>query len=241
MDRESGRPFSFTWSRVVNLSHVVHSGIPGWPGDPEVKYEMVAQISEQGYYLRQLCLGEHSATHMNAPVSFHQCGLSIDAYEAGSLVAPAVVVDMRERTTADPDYCLTREDLQNWELEFGVVPMRSVVLLCTGWQARWDRPGEFFNQDDSGQFHFPGFGPEAARFLLDQRQVSGIGIDTHGVDGGRDETFAVNRLVLEQPRIVLENLANLDQLPPTGATLVIGILRLKGGSGSPASVLALVP
>jgi kynurenine formamidase len=241
MDKEARRSFSITCSRVVSLSHVVHSSIPGWPGDPEVEYETVAQISEQGYYLRRFCLGEHSATHMNAPVSFHQDGFSIDAYQPDSLVVPAVVVDVRDRAEASPDYCLTREDLQNWEREFGTVPMRSVALLYTGWQARWDSPEEFFNQDDSGHFHFPGFGPEATRFLLDRRQVAGIGIDTHGVDGGRDETFAVNRLVLERPRIVLENLTNLDQLPATGATLVIGILRLKEGSGSPASVLALLP
>ena len=204
-------------------------------------YETVAQISGQGYYLRRLCLGEHSSTHMNSPASFHQGGLSIDAYVAESLVVPAVVIDVRDRTESSPDYCLTCEDLQDWEREFGVVPTGSVVLLYTGWQDRWDRLEEFFNQDDSGRFHFPGFGPEAARFLLEQRQVAGTGIDTHGVDGGQDETFAVNRLVLEQPRIVLENLTNLDQLPATGATLVIGILRLKGGSGSPTSVLALVP
>jgi kynurenine formamidase len=241
MDRETRRSFSIACSRVLSLSHVVRSGIPGWPGDPEVKYETVARINEEGYYLRRFCLGEHSATHMNAPASFHHNGLSIDTYEADSLVVPAVVIDVRDRSAANPDYCLTREELQNWERGFGTVPMRSVVLLYTGWQARWDSPEAFFNQDDVGDFHFPGFGLEAARFLLDQRHVAGIGIDTHGVDGGRDETFAVNRLVLEQPRIVLENLTNLDQLPPTGATLVIGILRLKGGSGSPASVLALVP
>jgi kynurenine formamidase len=89
--------------------------------------------------------------------------------------------------------------------------------------------------------HFPGFGSEATRFLLLERQIAGVGIDTHGVDGGQDETFATNHLVLEQPRLVLENLTNLDQIPPVGTTLVIGILRLKGGSGSPAAVMALVP
>jgi kynurenine formamidase len=231
--------FSITYNRVVSLSHVVHSGIPNWPGDPEVEYETVARINDQGYYLRRFCLGEHSATHMNAPVSFHQHGLGIDGYRADSLVVPAVVVDVRDRAAGSPDYCLTGEDLQIWESKFGPVPTRSVVLLYTGWQARWERPEEFFNRDDAGRCHFPGFGLEAARFLLDQRQIAGLGIDTHGIDGGRDQTFAVNRLVLEQPRIVLENLANLDQLPPVGITLVIGVLPLKGGSGSPASVLAL--
>ena len=94
-------------------------------------------------------------------------------------------------------------------------------------------------QNATGGQRFPGFGLDAVRFLLEERGIAGIGIDTHGVDGGQDDTFAVNHLMLEQPRIVLENLTNLDQLPPAGVILVIGILRLKGGSGSPASVLAL--
>lgn len=242
MNRKSGEgAFSITYRRVVSLSHVVHPGIPKWPGDPEVEYETVARISGEGYYLRRFSLGEHSATHMNAPVSFHQHGLGIDSYETNSLVVPAVVVDVRDQATESSDYCLTGEDLENWERRFGPVPTRSAVLLHTGWQARWGSPKEFFNQDSAGRCHFPGFGMETARFLLDQRQIAGIGIDTHGVDGGLDETFAVNRLMLGQPRIVLENLANLDQLPPTGTTLIIGVLSLKGGSGSPASVLALVP
>ena len=242
MDRESSFiSFSLSYTRVVSLSHEVHRGIPKWPGDPEVEFETVARISEQGYYLRRFCLGEHSATHMNAPASFHPDGATINTYGADSLVAPAVVIDVRQQVSASPDYCLTWADLQRWEENFGTVPTGSVVLLYTGWQTRWDSPEEFFNQDDSGRCHFPGFGLEAVRSLLEQRQIAGIGIDTHGVDGGGDETFAVNRLMLEQPRIVLENLTNLDQLPPVGATLIIGILRLKGGSGSPASVLALAP
>ena len=80
-----------------------------------------------------------------------------------------------------------------------------------------------------------------AQFLLSQRQIAGVGIDTHGVDPGQDDTFAINRLVLSQPRIVLENLTNLDQLPPTGTTLVIGVLRLLSGSGSPVAITAFIP
>ncbi|MEG4407404.1 cyclase family protein, partial [Microcoleus sp. MON2_D5] len=116
----------------------------------------------------------------------------------------------------------------------------NLVLLYTGWQEKWDNQGEFFNRDDRGICHFPGFGKAATQFLLEERSIAGIGTDTHGVDTGRDESFAVNKLVLEKQRIVLENLANLDLLPVANITLVIGILRLLGGSGSPVSVLAFV-
>jgi len=114
------------------------------------------------------------------------------------------------------------------------------VLLFTGWQSNWSDKAAFLNQDASGGLHFPGFGSEATQFLLLKRQIAGLGIDTHGVDSGQDTTFATNRLILEQPRIVLENLTNLDQLPAIGTTLVIGVLRLLGGSGSPVAVLALL-
>lgn len=112
------------------------------------------------------------------------------------------------------------------------------MLLYTGWQELWQNSATFLNPDASGGLHFPGFGSEATRFLLRERQIAGVGIDTHGVDSGQDTTFATNRLVLEQPRLVLENLTNLDQLPPRGTTLVIGVLRLRGGAGSPTAVMA---
>lgn len=117
---------------------------------------------------------------------------------------------------------------------------KSFDILDTGWQEKWGDDRAFFNRDDRGICHFPGLGTAATKFLLEERLIAGVGTDTHGVDPGQDESFAVNTLVLAQQRIVLENLANLDQLPAVGITLVIGILPLLGGSGSPVSVLAFV-
>lgn len=229
------------YRRVIDLSQVIHPNIPRWPGDPPVEFETVARIPDQGYYLRRFSLGEHTGTHINAPRSFDPAGISVDGYDARSLVAPAVVLDRADRAKRHADYLLAPEDVYAWEQRYGLVPPGCLVLLYTGGQERWIDPQGYFNLDAGGTGHFPGFGIEAARVLVNQRQIAGIGIDTPGVDGGRDRTFAVNRLMLEQPRIVLENLTRLERLPPTGATLVIGLLRLAGGSGSPASVLALAP
>lgn len=237
----SSLPLTITIRRVVHLSHVIDSTIPQWPDDPRVEFETVAQLEKDGYYLRRFSLGEHSATHMNAPNSFHAQGMSIDQYPAESLVAKAVVIDIRQQAADNPDYSLTLSDVLVWEKHYSEIPQGSVVLLFTGWQSKWSDEVAFLNADNSGGLHFPGFGSEATQFLLEKRQIAGVGTDTHGVDSGQDTTFATNRLVLEQPRIVLENLTNLDQLPPVGTTLVIGVLRLLGGSGSPASVLALLP
>lgn len=232
---------SITYSRVIHLSHVIDPDIPQWQGDPPVEFETVAQLHKDGYYLRRFSMGEHSATHINAPNSFHLDGVGIDEYSAQSLVVPAVVIDMREQAVVNSDYALTLTDILAWEERYGEIASGCVVLLYTGWQEKWLDKNAFFNQDTQGSMHFPGFGSDATRFLLEERQIAGVGIDTHGVDSGQDTTFATNHLVLEKPRIVLENLTNLDQLPPTGATLVIGVLRLRGGSGSPVGVLAFVP
>lgn len=234
-------PLTTTIRRVVHLSHTIDSHIPQWPGDPLVEFETVAELEKNGYYLRRFSLGEHSATHMNAPNSFYSQGISIDQYPAESLIASSVVIDIREQAAANSDYALPLSDVLAWEQQYGRIPQGSVVLLFTGWQSKWSDQEAFFNQDASGELHFPGFGGEATQFLLSERQIAGVGIDTHGVDPGQSKTFVTNRLVLEQPRIVLENLTNLDQLPAIGTTLVIGILRLLGGSGSPVAVLALLP
>lgn len=230
---------NIAYSHVIHLSHVIDTGIPQWPGDPSVKITTVAQLQDDGYYLRQFSLGEHSGTHINAANSFHGNGISIDEYSAPSLVVPAIVINICQQAIVNPDYLLTVADILNWEVKFGTIPPRSVIILYTGWQTKWLDKNAFLNQDNNGNMHFPGFSSDSTQFLISERQIAGVGIDTHGVDSGLDHNFTSNRLLLERSLIVLENLTNLDQLPPQGTTLVIGILRLRGGSGSPAAVMAL--
>jgi kynurenine formamidase len=208
----------------------------------------LTELEKDGCYVRRFSMGEHSGTHLNAPNSFHPGGASIDTYTAESLVVPAIVMDARSQAAANPDYTLSVADILAWERCYHSIPPGTVLIMYTDWQARWHNPAAFFGRDHRGSLHFPGFGVDAVRFLLEERSVAGVGIDTHGVDPGQDATFATNRLLalhrpasLRQPCLVLENLTNLDQLPSTGTTLVIGILRLKGGTGSPVSVLAFVP
>lgn len=236
--REMG---TIAYRRVIDLSHRIQPEIPLWQGDPAVEFESVAEIPSEGYYLRRLAIGEHSGTHMNAPSSFFADGMGIDGYAAESLVVPAVVIDGRSSAMTNPDYCLTIVDVLNWETQYGKIPAGSVVLFYTGWQEKWSDPNLFMNWDADGNAHFPGFNVAATQFLLTDRAIAGVGIDTHGVDPASDSTFATNRAVLAQAGIVLENLTNLDQLPPVGTTLAIGLLRLQGGSGSPVSVLAFMP
>lgn len=232
---------TIAYRQIIDLSHVIHPQMPHWPGDPATDYHPHAAIDSDGFYLRQFSMGEHSGTHMNAAKTFDETAASIDHYGASQLVLPMVVIDLCDRAAADADYALTLADIQAWETKHGAIAPGSLVALWTGWQAKWHDPIAFLNQDDRGQLHFPGFGKIATQFLLEQRAIAGVGTDTHGVDPGGEETFATNQLVLAAGGIVLENLTNLDRLPPQGATIAIGRLPLRGGSGSPVSVLAFIP
>ncbi|MCJ8282975.1 MAG: cyclase family protein, partial [Rivularia sp. ALOHA_DT_140] len=229
-----------SYSRVIHLSQIIDVNIPRWVGDPSVEFETVADLKKDGYYLRQFSMGEHSGTHINAPICFDGNGAGIDEYCSNSLVVPAVVIDICPSVAVNPDYVLSIADIQAWEKQYGEINDGYLVILRTGWQEKWHDEKAFFNKDVRGTMHFPGFGVDAANFLIQKRHIAGIGIDTHGVDGGQDTNFTINRLILNQPGIVLENLTNLEQLPPTGITIVIGILRLRGGSGSPGGVIALI-
>ena len=233
---------TITYSKVVDLQHVISPDIPLWPGDPKVEFTVVATMAKDGYYLRKFAIGEHSATHMNAPNSFiegnHQ---AITSYTPEQRVVPAAVIDVRDKCAANADYQLTQADVQDWEAQHGQLRPGTFVIMFTGWQDKWDDPTAFINQDAKGDLHFPGFAKATTMWLVNDRQISGVGIDTHGVDPGLDTSYATNTEMANTHRIAIECLANLDQMPATGATLVLGPLALQDGSGSPLSVMALVP
>ena len=233
---------TITWTRVVDLQHRITQKIPLWPGDPHVRFVTVATMAKDGYYLRKFTIGEHSATHMNAPNSFisgnHE---AITSYPAAQRVVPAAVIDVRAKCAADPDYRLTVADVQAWETAHGQLQPGTFVIMFTGWEDKWSHPKAFINQDAKGRLHFPGFAKATTLWLVEQRQIAGVGIDTHGVDPGLDTSYATNTEMAKTHRIAIECLAHLDRVPATGATLVLGPLALAHGSGSPLSVIALIP
>lgn len=128
---------NISYSRVIHLSHRIDTNIPTWTGDPSVEFTSVAKIQDDGYYLGRFALGEHSATHINAPNSFYPNGASIDQYPASSLILPAIVINICEQAAVNADYVLTISDIHTWETEFGEIPPGSLVILYTGWQEKW--------------------------------------------------------------------------------------------------------
>ena len=232
---------TIAYRRVVDLSHPITPDIPLWPGDPTVRFQTVASLRDHGFFLQRFSMGEHSGTHLASPSTYLDDGSDPNAIAPDSLVVPVAVIDATDPASRDPDYTLSTGDVAEWERRNGPIGPNTLVMLNTGWWRFWRQPARFINIGEDGKMHTPGFSPEAARFLLEWRESSGLGIDTHGIDPGADTGLSVSRLALARSALVLECLNNLNQLPPTGATVVIGRLRLVGGSGSPASVLALTP
>ena len=233
---------TITYSRVIDLQHVISPGIPLWPGDPKVVFKTVATMKKDGYYLRSFTIGEHSATHMNAPNSFVSGNTeAITSYTAEQRVVPTIVIDARAQCAANADYQLTQQDVLAWEAKNGKIAPGSFVVMFTGWQDKWNDPKAFIGQDAKGDLHFPGFAGATSKWLVTDRQIAGVGIDTHGVDPGSDTSYATNTEMANTHKIAIECMANLDQLPAKGATLVLAPLQLQNGSGSPMDIIAFVP
>lgn len=226
--------------QVVDLTQPLTSTIPIWPGDPDVEIRPWASYAKDGYFINRITIGEHSGTHWGTPNTFIEGATSAEQVPVEKLVAPAVVIDIRDKAAQDENYRLSVGDVQAWETANGQVSSSSVVILFTGWQERWTDPAAFINQDEQGALHWPGFGAEAVEFLVSQRQIAGLGTDTHGADPGNDEVYGASSAIYTADGMILECLGGLDRLPAVGAMLVVGGLPIQGGSGSPVRVMAFL-
>jgi kynurenine formamidase len=226
---------------IVDLSHAIREDLPLWPGDRQTfTAHTETTLEHDGYFTRSFSMPEHYGTHLDAPAHFAPDAAAIDEIPARRLFGPAVVVDVREDVAHGSDYALPAARVELWEADHGQVPSGAVVLLRTGWACRCFDAARYLNQDSSGTMHFPGFGVEAVRQLI-ERGASGIGIDTMSVDPGCSRDLPVHRLALGTGLYQLENLADLSGLPEAGAWLVVAPIKLAGGSGGPCRVFAVLP
>ena len=229
---------------LVDLTHTLDGDSPYWPeGRPGSPFHTSAATTYQrdGNFTRNLRMPEHFGTHIDAPVHFDPKGKSVDRIPVERFLAPGVVIDVSLATKLNADYRVTVKDIGIWTEHHGAVPPGAVVLFRTGWAARWPSQENYMNADADGVLHFPGLSLEAARYLLDYAQPVGIGIDTASVDFGPSTDYPVHHVTMPTGMYHLENVANLDQLPPTGFGVIALPLKLGGGSGSPVRVIALVP
>ena len=190
--------------------------------------------------------GEHLGTHFDAPIHWAtgRDGEDVSQVPVRNLIGPAVVIDRSEEAAADPDFLLRVEDVRAWEADHGPLPEGGWLLYRTGWDARANDQAAYLNANETGP-HTPGVDVECARWLAEEAPILGFGVETVGTDAGAahsfDPAFPCHAFLLGAGRYGLTQLANLAQLPPTGAVLMVAPLRIVGGSGSPCRALALVP
>ncbi|MBP0020680.1 MAG: cyclase family protein [Cyanobacteria bacterium SBLK] len=236
---QSDRAVAVGDRRTIDLTQPMYDEMPFWPGGvPFKKIKLVDY--DQGYLLHKFEMGENTGTHVDAPAHFIKGKHFIEQIPVKDLIVPAVAIDIQDKVKNNPDYLLSADDVLAWEREYGKIAEGTLAILNTGWHKRFSDPEKYLNLDDKQIMHFPGFGEDSAKLLRD-RNVVGIGIDTLSLDRGMSEKFETHIVMLSANKYQIENLANLDALPPTGATVMIGVLPVRGGSQAQARVLALVP
>jgi kynurenine formamidase len=221
---------------------------PPFANTPGLSREEISRYDDRGpaWAWHTLTPGEHVGTHLDAPIHWvtGKDGADVGSLAPDQLIGPACVIDKTSETEADNGYLLTAADLEAWEGENGQIPDNAWVLFRTGWGSRAQDQAAFLNVGENGP-ETPGPDVEASRWLAEQRQISGFGVETVGIDagaaGGFDPPFPLHNLLLGAGRLGLTQLAKLERLPITGALIVVSPLKLVGGTGSPSRVFAFVP
>ncbi len=239
VEEDDHRPHTGRFNDVVDLTHVLPPDFPTYFGAQQLEIEDLFTFEEHGFNMKKWNLVEHTGTHMDAPFHFSPDQDSADRIPVSKLVLPLAVIDIRRKAQRNPDAQLTPADIHAWEARYGRIPNGSCVAMQSGWAEKVNTDA-FRNADESGVMHFPGFHLEAAAFLIEERRVHGIVVDTLSLDYGPSADFAVHYLWLPSNRWGLEAVANLDRVPPRGATLVVGGPKVLGATGGPTRVLALV-
>jgi kynurenine formamidase len=234
--------------RIVDLTHPFDESTVYWPTAPsrfELKQLAYGQTPGGYFYASYaLCTPEHGGTHLDAPLHFAEGHPSIGNIPLERLMGPAVVIDVTAKTSADPVYRLTVDDVTAFEQAHGRIPKGALVLLRTGWSRFWPDVKAYLGDDtpgDASKLRFPGYGADAARLLVEDRHVTVLGIDTASIDYGPSKDFMAHRIGAARDVVNLENLTNLDQLPATGATVIALPMKVAKGSGGPVRVIALLP
>lgn len=232
------RPFP-GFNRVTDLTHTFSPEFPTIFGTPGLALRQLKEIKKDGFNLTEWTVLEHAGTHIDAPLHFSENGAGPDALAVDQLVVPLAVINAADKAAASPDYQVSPADIRSWESRHGRLPGGCCVAMHSGW-ARHVGTERFAGKDEQGLLHFPGFHPETADMLMRERRVVGLAVDTLSLDFGASKDFKVHHAWLPSGRWGLENVANLDRVPPRGATVVVGAPKVRGATGGPTRVLALV-
>jgi len=239
----------FPSGQWIDLSYDYSSETIYWPtAEPFALETVSAGMTEKGYYYSayKFCAAEHGGTHIDAPIHFADGRKTVDEIPVTQLIAPAIKVDVSQKAIANPDYQVSVEDFASWESQHGKIPDGSIVLLRTGYGQYWPDRVKYLGTDKRGpegvaELHFPGLHPDAAKWLVDNRRINAIGLDTASIDYGQSKTFDSHVVLMGQNIPAFENVANLDKVPVVGAHIIALPMKIKGGSGGPLRIVAFLP
>jgi kynurenine formamidase len=205
---------------------------------PRPTRETFVNIPANGFYGQVWSFWEHSGTHLDVPAHFITGGRTTPQLTLDELMAPIAVVDVSARAAANPDTAVTVDDLRTYERRHGRIKRGSLVAMNSGWDARIGSEAAYRNTDASGTMHFPAWSADAVDWLVEERKIGAIGVDTLSLDPGNATAFVAHVALLAANRFGIENLANLGDIPPEGATAFVGVIPWEDGSGGPARVVA---
>lgn len=234
---------------IIDLSHDYSSETIYWVTAKEFELDVVAKgKTEKGYYYaaNNFETAEHGGTHIDAPIHFSENGQSVDEIPLKNLIGPAIKIDVSEKAFQNPDYLISLQDVSDWEKKEGMqIPERCIVLLQTGYSQFYPDKLKYLGTDERGEqavqkLHFPGLSPEASEWLVNNRNISAIGIDTASIDYGQSQYFESHVNLMTHNIPAFENLTNLDKLPSKGFNIVALPMKIKGGSGAPLRIVAFL-
>ena len=235
--------------RFIDLSYPFDANTVYWPTAESFKLETDFEgVTEKGYYYSayRYTAAEHGGTHLDAPVHFAKGHKSIDQIPLDQLIGSGIVIDVTRPCATNSDYLVGVADFENWEKQNGRIPAGSIILLRTGFGKFYPDRKKYLGTDERGaeavpKLHFPGLDPAAARWLTENRSPKAIGLDTASIDRGQSTTFDSHQILFAKDVPSLENVANLDQLPLKGFSVIALPMKIKGGSGGPVRIVAVLP
>jgi len=233
----------------IDLTHDFSEDTVYWPTAEGFELETVFEgNTDKGYYYtaNKYTASEHGGTHIDSPIHFAQGKQTLDEIPLERLIGPAVVIDVTQNALSDPDYQIGVKDFTDWESKNGPIPDGSIVLLNTGYAKYWPDRVKYMGTDKRDDeavknLHFPGLDPKAAKWLVENRNINAIGLDTPSIDYGQSRLFESHRILFKENTPAFENVANLDKLPPKGAIIIALPMKIKGGSGGPLRIIAMLP
>ena len=224
---------------TFDLTHTLSSRTPVYPAFRSMQFVEKFTIAKDGFGCGELTFNEHTGTHMDAPAHFVANGTTADRLPADRFFAPLAVISIAARAATDADALMTVDDVLAWEKRHGRLPRGAFVAMHAGWDARIDDAARFLNQDAKGTMHAPGFSEEVARFLVQERDIVGAGVDTLSLDKAEAQKFVAHLALLAAGKYGVELIANLGRVPAAGATIIVGAPKHEGASGGPARVFAV--